>query len=182
MENSDDILLLKLIKQNDELAFKHLFYQYVDSLVRFVMCYVHDRSVAEEIVSDIFIYIWEHRATFSLKLTFKAYLFQSAKNKSFTYLRDRQLQPVLSGIYPSDLGYEDTNFVEMEELSQLIEEAVTLLPEKCREIFLKSRVENQTNKDIAAGLGISEKTVENQITIALKKIRAFLGDSYFYLW
>jgi RNA polymerase sigma-70 factor (ECF subfamily) len=72
--------------------------------------------------------------------------------------------------------------VEFDELTRLVEEAVSLLPEKCREIFSRSRDKNLTNREIAEELGISVKTVEGQITIALKKIKAFLGDKYAYLW
>ena len=130
--NSDDILLLKLIKQGDQIAFRHLFYQYADSLERFITYYIHDREKSQDLVLDI-------------------------------------LQN-----YDSEL--------ELQELHHLIEEAVSLLPDKCREIFRKSREENLTNKEIAGQLHISEKTVEGQITIALKKIRIHLGDSYSYLW
>ena len=74
-----------------------------------------------------------------------------------------------------DLGQEnETSFLEIKELSVLIEEAVSLLPDRCRQIFLKSRIELLSNKEIVEQMHISEKTVENQITIALKKIRKFL--------
>ena len=164
--NSDDILLLKLIKQGDQIAFRHLFYQYADSLERFITYYIHDREKSQDLVLDIFTYIWENRQNFEIKLTLKAYLFQAARNKSFTYIRDKKI-PV---------------YLELQELHHLIEEAVSLLPDKCREIFRKSREENLTNKEIAGQLHISEKTVEGQITIALKKIRIHLGDFYSYLW
>ena len=167
--NSDDILLLKLIKQGDQIAFRHLFYQYADSLERFITYYIHDREKSQDLVLDIFTYIWENRQNFEIKLTLKAYLFQAARNKSFTYIRDKKIP-----VYLEEM--------ELKELHHLIEEAVSLLPDKCREIFRKSREENLTNKEIAGQLHISEKTVEGQITIALKKIRIHLGDSYSYLW
>lgn len=84
--NSDDILLLKLIKQGDQIAFRHLFYQYADSLERFITYYIHDREKSQDLVLDIFTYIWENRQNFEIKLTLKAYLFQAARNKSFTYI------------------------------------------------------------------------------------------------
>ena len=182
MEYSDDILLLKLIQQNDRIAFQHLFYQYADSLVRFVQHYLHDKEKAEEIVSDLFLYLWEHRHTIQIKLTLKAYLFQSAKNKALTLIRDEQPVLFLADYPEAESWEENSTEMEMEELNKLVLEAVSLLPDKCREIFRKSREENLTNKKIAAQMNISEKTVENQITIALKKIRAYLGDSYSYLW
>ena len=159
--NSDDILLLKLIKQGDQIAFRHLFYQYADSLERFITYYIHDREKSQDLVLDIFTYIWENRQNFEIKLTLKV------------YLEEMEGMEIVQN-YDSEL--------ELQELHHLIEEAVSLLPDKCREIFRKSREENLTNKEIAGQLHISEKTVEGQITIALKKIRIHLGDSYSYLW
>ena len=182
MENNDDILLLKLIKQGDQIAFKHLFYQYVDSLERFVTYYIHDREKAQELVLDIFVYIWENRVQFEIKLTFKAYLFQAARNKAFTFIRDKKIPVYLEEMHGVEVGQDYNSELEVQELYRLIQEAVSLLPEKCRAIFSKSREENLSNKEIAEQLHISEKTVEGQITIALKKIRVYLGDAYSYLW
>ena len=180
--NSDDILLLKLIKQGDQIAFRHLFYQYADSLERFITYYIHDREKSQDLVLDIFTYIWENRQNFEINLTLKAYLFQAARNKSFTYIRDKKIPVYLEEMEGMEIVQNYDSELELQELHHLIEEAVSLLPDKCREIFRKSREENLTNKEIAGQLHISEKTVEGQITIALKKIRIHLGDSYSYLW
>lgn len=180
--NSDDILLLKLIKQGDQIAFRHLFYQYADSLERFITYYIHDREKSQDLVLDIFTYIWENRQNLEIKLTLKAYLFQAARNKSFTYIRDKKIPVYLEEMEGMEIVQNYDSELELQELHHLIEEAVSLLPDKCREIFRKSREENLTNKEIAGQLHISEKTVEGQITIALKKIRIHLGDSYSYLW
>jgi len=180
--NSDDILLLKLIKQGDQIAFRHLFYQYADSLERFITYYIHDREKSQDLVLDIFTYIWENRQNFEIKLTLKAYLFQAVRNKSFTYIRDKKIPVYLEEMEGMEIVQNYDSELELQELHHLIEEAVSLLPDKCREIFRKSREENLTNKEIAGQLHISEKTVEGQITIALKKIRIHLGDSYSYLW
>ena len=180
--NSDDILLLKLIKQGDQIAFRHLFYQYADSLERFITYYIHDREKSQDLVLDIFTYIWENRQNFEIKQTLKAYLFQAVRNKSFTYIRDKKIPVYLEEMEGMEIVQNYDSELELQELHHLIEEAVSLLPDKCREIFRKSREENLTNKEIAGQLHISEKTVEGQITIALKKIRIHLGDSYSYLW
>lgn len=180
--NSDDILLLKLIKQGDQIAFRHLFYQYADSLERFITYYIHDREKSQDLVLDIFTYIWENRQNFEIKLTLKAYLFQAVRNKSFTYIRNKKIPVYLEEMEGMEIVQNYDSELELQELHHLIEEAVSLLPDKCREIFRKSREENLTNKEIAGQLHISEKTVEGQITIALKKIRIHLGDSYSYLW
>ena len=149
---------------------------------RFITYYIHDREKSQDLVLDIFTYIWENRQNFEIKQTLKAYLFQAARNKSFTYIRDKKIPVYLEEMEGMEIVQNYDSELELQELHHLIEEAVSLLPDKCREIFRKSREENLTNKEIAGQLHISEKTVEGQITIALKKIRIHLGDSYSYLW
>ena len=146
------------------------------------MYYIHDREKSQELVLDIFTYIWEHRETFEIRLTLKAYLFQSAKNKALSYIRDKKDVVYIDDISNLEFREVENHKLEMEELQALIQEAVSLLPSKCKEIYKKSREDNVSNKEIATLFNISEKTVEGQITIALKKIRAFLGNSYYYLW
>ncbi|MDR1585401.1 MAG: sigma-70 family RNA polymerase sigma factor, partial [Prevotellaceae bacterium] len=110
-----------------------------------------------------------------------AYLFQAARNKSLNFLR-RKKQTVSLNAVEFDIVETNTASLETEELYRLIQEAVLDLPDKCREVFHLSRNENLSNKEIAEKLGISVKTVEAQITKALKRIKDFLGDAYFYLW
>lgn len=148
--NSDDILLLKLIKQGDQIAFRHLFYQYADSLERFITYYIHDREKSQDLVLDI-----------------------------FTYIRDKKIPVYLEEMEGMEIVQNYDSELELQELHHLIEEAVSLLPDKCREIFRKSREENLTNKEIAGQLHISEKTVEGQITIALKKNQNSFGRFLF---
>ena len=149
----NDILLLNLLKADDEKAFKYIFDRYFSPLCRFMYLYVKNQQEVEEMALDIFTYVWENRATLEIKLTFKADLFH----------------------------LEDTS-VEVNELNRIIEEAVLSLPEKCGEVFRKSREEHLSNQEIAKEMQISVKTVEAQITKALKMIRKYLGETYSYIW
>lgn len=81
-----------------------------------------------------------------------------------------------------ELKQEEYPFLEMEELNRLIEEAVLALPQKCREIFSKSREQQQTYQEIATEMNISIKTVEAQISKALKRIKEYLGNKYLFLF
>lgn len=180
-ENTDDILLLNLIREGDKLAFRHFFESYFTSLCRFMHVYIPDKAVVEELALDIFVYIWENRTTLQIQLSFKAYLFQAARNKCLNELRQKKKTVSLNDI---DIDIVDTEILslENEELYKLIQEAVSALPDKCREVFNLSRNENLSNKEIAERLDISIKTVEGQITKALKRIKDFLGETYFYLF
>ncbi len=179
----DDIFLLRLIKSGDRQAFKYLFDTYFSSLCRYMFLYLENTQEAEEIAIDIFMYIWENREKVEIRLTFKAYLFQAARNRCLNVLRDRKTTLSLDDIPGNETPQIDISAsLEAEELSRLITEAIISLPEKCREVFLKSRTENLTNQEIADRMQLSIKTVEAQITKAMKRIREFLGEQYYYLF
>ncbi|MEI6554479.1 MAG: RNA polymerase sigma-70 factor [Paludibacter sp.] len=177
----DDIILLNLIREGDKLAFRHLFESYFTPLCRFMHLYVRESTIAEDLALDIFTYVWENRKTLQIQLSFKAYLFQAARNKCLNELRKKKNTVSLN---QEDIDIEETDVMslETEELYRLIQEAVLALPDKCKEVFQLSRTENLSNQEIATQLNISVKTVEAQITKALKRIKDFLGDSYSFLW
>ncbi|HNU38528.1 MAG TPA: sigma factor, partial [Macellibacteroides fermentans] len=86
----DDIFLLKLISKGNEQAFKLLFETYFTPLCRFVRLYVKEGTQAEEIVLEVFENVWELREILHIKVTFKAYLFQSARNRALNYIRNNE--------------------------------------------------------------------------------------------
>ena len=179
----DDIFLLQLIKNGDKQAFKYIFDTYFTALCRFMYLYLGNTQEAEDIASDILASIWENRKKLEIRLTFKAYLFQAAKNRCLNAIRDRKATVSLDDITGQDTPQVNvTDSLETEELNHLIQEAILSLPDKCREVFLKSRTNNLTNQEIAESMDISVKTVEAQITKALKQIRKFLGEQYYYLF
>ena len=170
----DDMFLLQLIKNGDKQAFKYVFDTYFTALCRFMYLYLGDTQEAEDIASDIFASVWENRKKLEIRLTFKAYLFQAAKNRCLNAIRDRKATVSLDDINGQDTPQVSiTDSLETEELNNLIQEAILSLPEKCREVFLQSRTKNLTNQEIAESMDISVKTVEAQITKALKQIRKF---------
>lgn len=180
-EKTDDILLLKLIQEGDESAFKHLFETYFTPLCRFMNVYLPEKEIIEELVLDIFVYVWENRKKLQINISFKAYLFQAARNRVLNVLRQDKKSISLNEIDADSLS-ADANSLEEEELYNLIQEAVLALPDKCKEVFQLSRNEDLSNQEIATKLNVSVKTVEAQITKALKRIKGSLKDAYFYLW
>ncbi|MDR0430624.1 MAG: RNA polymerase sigma-70 factor [Tannerellaceae bacterium] len=177
----DDVFLLKLIRQGDKQAFKYLFDLYFVPLCRFVRIYIGEKQVAEEITLDLFVAIWERKENIEIKISWKSYLFQSAKNRSLNYLRDHERFVSISDWSLHDRAEVD-NTVEIKELELLIQEAICALPGRVQEIFKKSRMEYLTNKEISEELNISVKNVEAHITKAIKLIKKYLGDSYTYFW
>ena len=180
MSINDDILLIRLIQDGDEKAFNFIFDTYFVPMCRYGYLYLNCREEAEEVALDIFIHLWEKRMELNIQLSLKSYLFQSMRNRCFNAIRDKKQTCPLEAI--GDLKQEEYPFLEMEELSRLVEEAVLSLPEKCREVFQRSREEQQTYQEIATGMNISTKTVEAQISKALKRIKEYLGDKYIFLF
>ncbi|WP_373722848.1 RNA polymerase sigma-70 factor [Bacteroides heparinolyticus] len=180
---NDEIHILKQLQTGDEQAFKYLFDTYFVPLCRFMKLYLKDEAEIEEIAMDIFMHVWTNREEFQIKLSFKAYLFQAARNRCLNVLRDSKQTCPIDGLGEtlSDNCFIDEN-IELEELHRLIEEAVCALPDRCREVFRQSRQENLTNKEIAERTQTSVKTVEAQITKALKYIRKYLDGKYSYLF
>lgn len=173
----DDSTLLILIRTRNESAFKCLFNRYFIPLCRFINIYVKDYSSSEELALDIFTYLWENAEAIEIKRTFKSYLYQSARNRSLNHLRDRKETIALDSIL-YDLGDTDETSMEVMELESLIQEAVLALPDRCREVFEKSRYEELSNKQISEDLSISIKTVEAQITKALKRLKEYVEKGY----
>ncbi|MBG6235270.1 RNA polymerase sigma factor (sigma-70 family) [Pedobacter sp. CAN_A7] len=113
----------------------------------------------------------------------KGYLCAAAKYKLISYIRKGKVkQDFFTKIKDLPDSYTIEENLEVKELQQIIGQITDQLPIKCREIFRMSRNEHLSNKVIAERLGLSEKTVENQITIALKKIRSALGNRSYYIF
>lgn len=160
---------------------KYLFDAYYEKLVFYSLTYVIRKEIAEEIIQELFIRIWENRKSLLITKSCKAYLFTSARNSSINYLKSKYARiPFisLSNIIekPARSTVED-QLVE-NELKTMIQYAIDDLPEKCRIIFNLSRNCDLSNQEIANILGISTKTVDTQIRIAVIKIKRALAGKW----
>lgn len=174
----EDSELMECLSHDDRKAFEHIFRTYYQDLCRFGVTYVKDMDVSEELVQQIFINIWERRYELSISTSMKSYLFTAVRNKSFNYLK-LQLPKEYKKVDIDDVGFIDTSNKEedivFEDLKEYVAKAIDSLPGKCKTIFNLSRNSGLTYKEIAEELDISVKTVENQIGIALKKLREQLN-------
>jgi RNA polymerase sigma-70 factor, ECF subfamily len=158
----------------DNIEFERLFTKLYTELCRYSIRFVRIPEIAEEIVQEQFIYLWEKRNDITFHTSIKSYLYTSVKHKSIDYLRSsyakaRYIQDVYCVEIESPLN--PVSEVEDQELTEIITNAVSKLPERCAIIFSMKRFGEMSNRQIAVSLNISEKTVENQITIAFKKLR-----------
>lgn len=171
----------------DEASFEILFRKLYRPLCKTLFKVIQDKQTAEDIAQDAFFILWEKRK--EIRLSIKSYLYRAALNKAFTYLeRDKRLvRTQHEGDWyeyePSANTTQET--FQLNETQTEINKAIDSLPPACKTVFLMSRMEEMTYKEIAEALNISIKTVENQMSKALKQIKERLGPLSafsFFLW
>ena len=162
----------------DEKSFELIFKTYFSNLTIFARKFVYDLDTAKEIVHNVFFNLWEKRNEVDTGRSLKTYLFSSVYNRSLNYLRDNKkfIQGDISEVYTRVVNEEVTSGIEQAELEQRISEALKKLPEKCREIFTLNRFDDLKYKEIAGKLNISIKTVEAQMSKALRIMRDELNE------
>nr|WP_121272381.1 RNA polymerase sigma-70 factor [Pedobacter schmidteae] len=172
-----DEVLLKLLKQEHMAAFEEIYNRYWDKLYTAAYKRVQLKEVSEELVQDLFTSLWVNRNKVDIRTSLASYLFTSIKYLVLNYM---QKEMVRSNYRESLSGNRIDNSTEetvlLNDLALNINAAVEQLPDKCKSVFELSRKEYKSNKEIAAELGISEKTVENQLTKALKRLRLGLNS------
>lgn len=175
----------------DEQVYIEVYTAYFPKLVRFSRSYVLSPEDAENIVQDVFVYLWEHRDLCRTSPHLPAFLFTAVKNRCLDYLRkETYLQTKkksLTDIQEKELEFKlyalqalDEKDVAMADMEKALEEAIARLPARCREIFILSRLEGVKQKEIAERLSISVHTVEGQMAIAWQKLRYELRRIVFY--
>jgi RNA polymerase sigma-70 factor (ECF subfamily) len=171
-EIEKESLLVRNLSKGNLLAFNTLYEKYSGRLYRFALGYLKSEAEAEELVQEVFTIIWEKRADLKEELSLKSFLFTIAFNIIRKHFRTKVY---LSEYYKTgindDLDMQTSQKITYDSLYQYITGLVNQLPGRRKEIFIKSRFEGHSIKQIAQELKISHKTVENQLTEALKFIR-----------
>lgn len=145
----------------------------------FAIQYVKDQDTAREIVQEAFVNLWEKRQSIDTDKSPKSYLSTTVRNRCINYLRDHKKfdrQMIEFEGLDSYTDHFDQDHLVTDELKKKIEAATAALPEKCREVFLLNRMEHMKYQEIADKLGISIKTVEAQMSKALKQMREKLAE------
>ncbi|MFK7774911.1 MAG: RNA polymerase sigma-70 factor [Saprospiraceae bacterium] len=165
-------LLNKLRQDNDD-AFRTLFSAYYKYLTAIAYRYLKDGEKAKDFAQEAFVVLWNQRKELDIRLGLKPYLRQVVINKCLNHLRREQRIDFSenSQLPETATSIDAIHHLEKEDLQKTIQQAVDNLPNRCRIIFCMSRYEEKSHKEISQALGITPKTVENQITIALKALR-----------
>src|SRR5690606_5191153 len=171
----DSELLLKL-SNDDQQAFDEIYGRYWRDMFQSAYNLLRENEACMDIVQELFIWLWEHRNNLNVA-TLKPYLLVAVKFKVANYIKkDKVRSSFFDQLKKMEEPYELVDdSVEVKEMMEIINHFTNQLPEKCREVFLLSRRENLSNKEIAERLNISVKTVESQMTITLKRLRSSLA-------
>jgi RNA polymerase sigma-70 factor (ECF subfamily) len=178
MQVKNDKEYVEWLKKDDFIAFDALFHKYSKSLYAFALSITRDSFAAEEITQLVFLKVWEKRTQINEHLSFKSFLFSIAYNETISWLRKEKSEKRRISEFVRKSGFqtnETEQTVEFRNLEGLANQMIQEMPEKRKEIFRLSREQCFSNKEIAEKLGISVKTVENQMTSALKYLHSELG-------
>lgn len=172
-----DSELFNLTKQDNMQAFEALYQRHWPGLVDAAYKRLQSRQKSEDIVQEIFINLYEKREFLEIIISIKAYMHQALKFKVLNEFRAEGIRSAyatsffLNNVCKNDFA----PYLEVKELNREIEKTLENLPEKCRQVFLLSRKENLSNKEIANELKISVSTVEKHIGKALKALKDHLN-------
>ena len=171
--------IIRRLKKDDKSAVDDLFKYYYPRLYRFSVSILKIENDIDDILQEVFVKIWLNRQKINNAETFNSYIFTITKNEVLNLIRSKQKdQSFRDELYLRSVAeeYHTPNPVEYNEIKAGIDKIVENLPEKRKQVFVLSRTEGLSNKEIAQQLNISEKTVEDHITHAIKQIKNSLKD------
>jgi RNA polymerase sigma-70 factor, ECF subfamily len=171
------------LKTGDEKAFEYIFKSYFHSLFHYAQHLLHSNYRAEEVVSDVFARLWEHRGQITIESSLKSYLFRTVYHQCLNQMRQLKVEDkyrlyflnYFMEAYSSGSGYPLESIIE-KELENKISDVINSLPEQCRVMFLLSRDEELSHEEIAKRYGVSVNTVHTQIARALRRLKEELKD------
>ncbi|MBV5343507.1 RNA polymerase sigma-70 factor [bacterium] len=166
----------------DTTSFQSIYELHYKALYKFLGIYSRDSSIIEDVIHDVFVKLWEERNSVEISYV-KTYLFHSARNRMLNLLRNehQRLNLLENWFEDQEIHANDIDCYDIDAFYAKAQQAIDSLPAKCKELFLLNREQKMTYKQIADFKAISTKTVENQIGIALKKIRTYLITHPFIL-
>lgn len=180
---NQDANIIRNIQNGDRVLFANIFHTHYSGLCAFVLRYTGSFEVSEDIIQDIFLSIWQNRKTWSPATGLKPYLYKAARNSALDYHRHNKVKRK----WETESRYLELSHVESpednlkdreanKEIASAIEEAIDRLPESRKIIFLLSREDGLTYKEIAEVLNVSVKTVETQMGRSIKTLRQYLVE------
>jgi RNA polymerase sigma-70 factor (family 1) len=175
----EEQFLLSGLKAGDEAVFRQLFDTYYKPLVAFANRLLSDPDLSRSLVQDVFVMLYDKRLNIHIHTSLRSHLYQSVRNRCLNVMKHNKMKRGHHQvIFDTSPDFEEpAESLEYAELERCLDGAINDLPEQCRRIFKLSRYEGVNNQEIADQLSLSKRTVETQISKALKKIREELARS-----
>ena len=170
----DERRLIEMLREGDSLSFEILFQQYYVRFYNFVRSFIKDAQFAEDIVQNVFLKIWVNRRNLQPDQSIHNYIYVLTKHEILNHIRDRkaytQIERLVLMETPSGIAVDDDSF-HIRDLDGRIRRYVASMPEQRRKVFMLSRYKGMSNKAIAELLGLSVRTVDRHINIALTGLK-----------
>jgi RNA polymerase sigma-70 factor (ECF subfamily) len=173
-------MLFRMIQKGDEIAFEKVFRKFHPRLYNFALKVVKNNEIAEDIIQDIFIKLWEKKEKIK-PVNIEGFIFKVLKNQCITHLRNLKIienarfnlsnMSHIEELYRIDFIRDEPYVLIEQELQLEIDRVLNMLPDRCKEVFVLSRLNGLKNREIAQKLGINIKNVERHITKALTAFR-----------
>ncbi|WP_179414620.1 RNA polymerase sigma factor [Mucilaginibacter sp. E4BP6] len=174
----NDQELIALLREGNAAAYTELFDRYQPILYVYARKSTGDRDTAADIVQDVFISLWDKRESFRYEASLLTYLYSAVRYQFFNLLDKQKVRADYAASLQQDAAEGSPmtdNYMREKEMSRLIEQAVDALPANLREVFLLSQRANMTAAEIAELYGVSEKTIKNRLSLAIKQLRLKLN-------
>jgi RNA polymerase sigma-70 factor (family 1) len=166
-------------------SYQQSFFRFYEPLCQYAFTFVKEQAACEDIVQDIFLRIWEKKQDLIGKPDLQYYLYTAVRNNCLTWLEKQRKDPSVY-LLTDDIADEEATLpgepIPEKDMTSLLKKAFDQLPPKCREVFALSRISGLSYQQISDVLGISIKTVENQVGKALKILRAWWQQQQTPLW
>ena len=179
---SEDQLLLRAVAKGNHLAFEKLYKEYFAKCYSFALYFTHSEELSKEVVAEVFLGFWKNRESLVNVKSLDSYLYVSIRNQALAMQKKKggiSQEPIeLFSVYIAAEGDTPEDVILHEELESLVEKAFARLPERCRMIYYLVREEGKSYRETAEMLGISERTVNSQMTIAKRKLTDLLCDYF----
>ncbi|TYR34125.1 RNA polymerase sigma-70 factor [Sphingobacterium phlebotomi] len=180
----EDKVLLSFVQKGRTEAFRELYERYWENLYAHASAMASCEDTAKDIVQELFLELWDKKENLDIQISLKAYLYRIVRNKVLNTYAQHKIHEkyMISLAQYGEVGENRTDYLLRENLVQeRIDEEISALPLKMRQIFEMSRNGNKTHKEIAEELNISDKTVKKQVNNALKILKSRLAYVFYYL-
>ena len=174
---SSDKILVKKIKKGDSRSFEELFEKYYDRFFSLACALLHDENAAEDVLQNVFLKLWIGRERLDENRSISNYILVCVRNEIFDYLRLKYNQTTVRGEAPEseDKSADIEAGISWSETSERVDRILKDMPPQRRRVFMMSRYKKMPTKEIAEELGLSVRTVERHIYLALKDLRQIIS-------